>query len=151
MQNSHSPSSADTLDSHTRNQILFDGLVYNEAGAPAWGVWIGGVGHYAIPDGSINWHVEAYHVDHAVIETIKEQLSSQQDDVTRTMIEMLGKDDIFTKAAIDASMRNLEQSIRRSDNSQWVPWLKLLGFRVVVDFRGSIVEILYPNAPPEDE
>jgi len=132
-------------------QALFAGLVYNEGGEPAELVYIGGVAHYAIPDGGFRRHIEAYQVDNAVLARLKEQITSMQDEVVRGMLEMLGKKDLFTKAAIDASIKNLEQNVRQSDPNQWLPWLRLFGFRVVVDVHGNIVELIYPTQPAEDE
>lgn len=137
---------ADELE---ERQALFPGLVYNEQGEPAEVVYIGGVAHYAIPDMGFLRHVEAYRIDNAVIAALKEQVTSMQDEVVRGMLQVLGTDDLFTKAAIDASIRNLDKNIRQSSTSQWVPWLKLFGFRVVVNVHGEIVEIIYPEAPPE--
>jgi hypothetical protein len=132
-------------------QALFQGLVYNEAGEPAELVYIGGVAHYAIPDAGFRRHVEAHKVDSAVIARLKEQITSMQDEVVRGMLQVLGKDDLFTKAALDASIKNLEQNIRQSDPDQWLPWLRLFGFRVVVDVHGEIVELIYPTQPVDDE
>lgn len=134
-----------------QKQALFAGLVYNEAGQPAEVVYIGGVAHYAILDDGFARHVEAYHVDQAVLQHIQERITPMQDELVRGMLQMLGKDDIFTKAALDASIRNLEQNVRQSDPNQWGPWLRMLGFRVVVDVHGDVVEILYPSEPEQDE
>ncbi len=139
-----------TLSEAVLRQALFPGLVYNELGEAAELVYIGGVAHYAIPEAGFLRHVEAYRVDTAVIADLKEQITSMQDEVVRGMLQMLGRDDIFTKAAIDASIRNLEQNIRQSNTDQWVPWLRLFGFRVVVDVHGEIVEIMYPSQPDQD-
>jgi len=140
----------DTLNQAVLRQALFPGLVYNEQGEPAEVVWIGGVAHYAIPDAGFLRHVEAHKVDSTVIAHLKEQITAMQDEVVRGMLQMLGKDDIFTKAALDASIQDLEQNIRRSKPDQWVPWLRLFGFRVVVDVHGEVVEIIYPSPPDED-
>ena len=132
-------------------QALFAGLIYNQAGEPAQLAYIGGVAHYAIPDEGFLRHVEANKIDNVIIAHLKEQITSMQDQVVKSMLEMLGKRDLFTKAAIEASIRNLEQGIRQSDHDQWLPWLQLFGFRVIVDIHGEVVEIIYPTSPEEDE
>jgi hypothetical protein len=125
---------------------LFPGLVYNEVEEPAEVVAIGGVAHYAIPDQGFKRHVEAYRVDRAVIAHLQEQVSSVRDELVRGLLQMLGKDDLFTKAALDSSMRNLEQSFYGGDPQQWVPWLRMAGFRIIVDVHGDVVEVVYPEA-----
>ena len=117
------------LDEEIERQALFEGLVYNEAGERTKTAFIGGVAHYAIPDDGFMRHVEARKVDDAVLAQLKEQITSQQEDLVRGMLQMLGKDDIFTKAALDASIRNIDTQVRQSDRSQWGPWLQLLGFQ----------------------
>ena len=139
------------LDEEIDRQALFAGLVYNEAGEKAIVVMIGGVAHYALDDDGFLRHVAARKVDDAVIAYMKEQITSQQDELVRGMLQMLGQDDLFTKAAIDASIRNIEAQIRQSDQNQWGPWLQLLGFRVVVDVHGDVVEVIYPEQPDEDQ
>jgi hypothetical protein len=131
-------------------QALFAGLVYNEQGRPAEVTYIGGVAHYAIPDDGFMRHVEASRIDGAVITQMKAQITSNQDEVVRGMMQMMGKDDLFTKAAIDASIRNMEQNIRQSDSNQWLPWLRLMGFRVVVNVHGEVVQVMYPSQTDED-
>ena len=131
-------------------QALFAGLVYNEEGQPAEVTYIGGVAHYAIPDDGFMRHVEASRIDGAVIAQIKAQITSNQEEVVRGMMQMMGKDDLFTKAAIDASIRNMEQNIRQSDSNQWLPWLRLMGFRVVVNVHGEVVQVMYPSQADED-
>ncbi|MBC7236358.1 MAG: hypothetical protein H5T69_10985 [Chloroflexi bacterium] len=130
---------------------LFPGLVYNEAGERAEVAMIGGVAHYAIPDQGFMRHVEAYRVDRAVIARLQEQIGAVQDELVRGMMQMLGKNDLFTKAALDASIRNLEQSFYGGDPEQWVPWLRLFGFRVIVDIHGNVVDVLYPEAPIDED
>ena len=134
-------------DETIERQALFAGLVFNEKGEPADVRYVGGVAHYAIPDNGFLRHVQAAAVDSAVLAMIQEQITSMQDEVVRGMLAMIGKNDIFAKAAIDASIRNLECNVRRSDPNQWLPWLRLLGFRIVVNVHGEVVQLMYPEQP----
>ena len=140
-----------TPDEAIQRQVLFEGVIYNEEGEPAEVAYIGGIPHYAINDAGFRRHVEAYTIDNAILEQLKAQLTSMQDEVVRGMLQMLGKDDIFTKAALDASIRNFDQTVRQSGSTQWVPWLKLFGFRVVVNVHGQVVEVIYPTPPAGDD
>ena len=140
----------DVSDEDTKRQPLFPGLVYNEKGEVAEAVYVGGVAHYAIPDEGFLRHVEASKVDDAVIAHLQTQITSMQDEVVSGMLEMLGKRDIFTKAAVDASIRHLDQGLKQGNPDQWVSWLRLFGFRVVVDVHGDVVEIIYPTAPDQE-
>jgi hypothetical protein len=132
-------------------QALFEGLVYNETGQAAQVVWIGGVAHYAIPDDGFLRHVEAASIDSKVLASIKSQITANQDQVIRGVLEMMGKDDLFSKAAVESSILNMEQNIRQSDPSQWLPWLRFMGFRVVVNVHGEVVELNYPTQAASDD
>lgn len=132
-------------------KALFEGLVYNETGEAVSVVYIGGEAHYAIPDDGFLRHVECAAIDNQVLDNIKAQITANQDMVIRGVLQMMGKDDIFSKAAIEASIRNMEQNIRQSDPSQWLPWLRFMGFRIVVNVHGEVVELVYPTQPDDDE
>mgnify|MGYP000938879466 CR=1 FL=1 len=135
----------------TNAQALFDGLVFNEAGEPAQVAYIGGVAHYAVPDDGFLRHVAARSVDDAVLDRLQEQVSSVQDELVAAVLKMLGKEDIFTKAALEASVRNLKDNVRQSEPQQWAPMLRLMGFRIVVNVHGEVVEIIYPEQAAEEE
>ena len=144
------PNATDQLQDNRSRQALFVDLVYNEAGEKAELAYIGGVAHYAIPDDRFRRHVQASQIDDAVLARLKEQITSMQDEVVQGMLQMIGKDDLFTKAALDASIRNLEDNVRQSDSGQWLPWLRMFGFRIVVDVHGNVVELIYPAQPDDD-
>ena len=152
MSQQHTPAEDAGLSSETLSRrAMFEGLVYNESGERAEVVYVGGTAHYAVPDQGFLRHVEAHLVDDVVIAQMKDQITSMKDEVIVGILEMLGKDDLFTKAAVDASIRNLDHSIRQTDPGQWGPMLQLLGFRVVVDLHGRVVEVLYPQATDSEE
>lgn len=134
-----------------QRQALFAGLVYNEEGQSAELAYIGGVAHYVINDAGFLRHVESSRIDNQVLADLKARIGSMQGDIVRGILQMLGKDDILTKAALDASIRNLEQNVRQSDPNQWGPWLRLFGFRVVVDVHGQVLEVVYPTGPDNEE
>ncbi len=131
-------------------RAVFGGLVFNEAGETARVVSLGGVDHYAIPDQGFLWHVEAYRIDDVVLDEMQRQLGEVRPQVVEMMLDMLGRRDIFTKAALDASVENLAINVRRSDTVQWATMLGLAGFRIVVNHRGEVLEIVFPSQP-EDE
>ncbi len=132
-------------------QAVFPGLVYNEAGQEAPVVMIGGVAHYAIPDEGFMRHVEAYLIDDQVIAALQEQMLDMREELVEQLLAMMGTDDILAKAALEASIRNMRQSIRQSDPSQWAPVLQLYGFRIIVNVHGEVVEIIQPSPQGMDD
>jgi len=131
-------------------QALFAGLISNEDGEPVDVKMIGDEAFYVIPDGDFRRHVEAVRVDDQVLAMMREQMDSVQDLVVQGVLEFLGKDDLFTKASVDMALKNFEQGFRQADPEQWKPLLGLMGFRVVVNVHGKVVEVVYPEQEIED-
>ncbi len=145
------PGASDPPDDLALRQAVFPGLVYNQAGEEAPVVMIGGVAHYAIPDEGFRRHVEAYRIDNYVIAALQEQMLTMREEIVEQILRMMNTDDILAKAALEASIKNMGQSIRQSDPSQWAPLLRVYGFRIIVDVHGQVVEIIQPSSPDPDE
>ena len=131
---------------------LFAGLVFSERDEPAEVVYIGAVPHYVILDDGFRRHVEAETVDRQVIELLRQQILSNRELVTQGMLAMLGKDDLFTKAMIDASIQNIDRHIdvllEQGLPEDTRTWLGMLGFKVVVNVHGEIVRL---DAPGQED
>ncbi len=68
-------------------------------------------------------------------------------------MKMLGQEDIFTKAMIERSLRNVDAQFDQL-LAQGLPveartWMGMLGFRVVIDVRGNVLRLEQPSAPEE--
>ena len=128
---------------------LFAGLVFNEQDEPAEVVYIGTVPHYVILDDGFRRHVEAETVDRQVIQWLRQQILSNRELVTQGMLDMLGKDDLFTKAMIDASIQNIDRHIdllfKQGLPEDARTWLGMLGFKIVVNVHGEVVRLDAPG------
>lgn len=131
---------------------LFAGLVFNEQDEPAEVVYVGAVPHYVILDNGFRRHVEAETVDRQVIQVLRQQILSNRELVTQEMLAMLGKEDLFTKAMIDASIKNMDRHIdllfEQGLPEETRTWLGMLGFKVVVDVHGEVVRL---DAPEQED
>jgi hypothetical protein len=130
---------------------LFAGLVCDQAGNPVETVLVGDTPCYVVEDDGFRRHIEAEAVDRQVIESLREQFMAQREMATQAMLQMLGKDDLFTKAMIDASIKNMDQVIERGLPEEAKAWLGMLGFRVVIDTHGEVVELHMPEQEIADE
>ena len=134
-------------------QALFANLVFNEEDEPAEVVHLEGEPHYVILDAGFRRHVAASHIDRQVVAMIREQILSQRELVTEGILEMLGQDDLFTKALVDTSIKHLDDQLFE----QGIPedartWLGMLGFKVVVNHHGDVVRLDMPTQEmPFDE
>jgi hypothetical protein len=80
-----------------------------------------------------------------VIELLRGQFLAHRELATEAMLQMLGKDDLFTKAMIDASIKNMDQVLEHDLPEGARAWLGMLGFRVIVDTHGSVVRLDMPE------
>jgi hypothetical protein len=124
---------------------LFAGLIRDEKLQPVDTVMVGDMPNYVIDDAGFRRHVEAEVVDRRVIALLREQFMEHREIATDAMLQMLGKDDIFTKAMIDASIKNMDQVIEQGLPDGARAWLGMLGFRVILDSHGNVVELDMPE------
>jgi hypothetical protein len=131
---------------------LFAGLVFSEQDEPVEVVYVGAVPHYVILDDGFRRHVEAETVDRRVLELLRQQILSNRELVTQGMLAMLGKDDLFTKAMIDASVQNIDRHVdvlfEQGLPEDTRTWLGILGFKVVVNVHGEVVRL---DAPGQED
>ncbi len=129
----------------TAGTALFAGLVRDEDGRPVDVVMVDGVPFYVVDIDGFRRHVEAETIDRQVIGMLREQFMENREIATEAMMQMLGKDDLFTKAMIDASVKHMDDVIERGLPDDVRAWLGMLGFRVVVDTHGEVCRLDMPE------
>lgn len=128
---------------------FFQGLVQTEDGLPVTVSTVGGATYYVINDQGFLRHIEADQVDRAVLAQFMQQLQEHPDEASQAMLGMLGQDDLFTKAMVDATIRNidLDQVLVQRLPPDALQWLGMLGFRVIINLHGDVVRVDMPAAP----
>ena len=124
---------------------LFSGLIQDENGNPVDAVMVGNVPNYVVEDDGFRRHVESAGVDRQVIELLREQFMAHRELATEAMLQMLGKDDLFTKAMIDASIQNMDRVLEQGLPDGARAWLGMLGFRVIINTHGDVVRLDMPE------
>ncbi len=124
---------------------LFVGLVQDEWGDPVEVVVVGDVPNYVVEDAGFRRHIESEVVDRQVIGMLREQFMAHREIATEAMLQMMGKDDLFTKALIDASIQNMDQAIERGLPDGAAAWLGMLGFRVIINTHGEVIRLDMPE------
>lgn len=124
---------------------LFAGLIQDEEGNPVDCVMVGDEPNYVIEDAGFRRHVEAQAVDRQVLNLLREQFMAHREIATAAMLEMIGQDDLFTKAMIDASIKNMDQVMDQGLPEEARSWLGMLGFRVIVNTHGEVVSLDMPE------
>lgn len=129
---------------------MFAGLVFDESGRPAEIAWVGEDAHYVVDDDGFRRHIDAAQVDRAVLRFLREQVEDQRDVAVEAMLNMMGQDDIFTKAAVESSIDRMEEAVGQPIPEDARQWLGMLGFRIIVDFHGDVVDIQMPAGGIEE-
>jgi hypothetical protein len=135
---------------------LFEGLVVDTEGKPVTVGVVGGEAQYIVDDGGFQFRVPAGPVDREILGQMREQILANKDAVTEGTMKMLGQDDLFTKAMIDSSLKNMNEHFTRLID-QGLPaearaYLGMLGFRIVLNYHGEVVGLDQPGtAGPEEE
>jgi hypothetical protein len=128
-------------------KALFGDLIFSEGGQPAQVVTIGGVPHYAVPDGDFLRHVEAELVDRQILDLMKERILPMKDAIIEGLIQMLGQENLFTRPAIESAIEHMDRILETDsvDVEELRTALWMTGFRATVDVHGEVVELEMPG------
>lgn len=134
---------------------MFEGLVYDELDSLVEVAYVGQEAFYVVDDDGFRRHVDAEQVDRQVIDFFVEQLRGHEDIAVEQMLRMMGTDDLFAKAAVDAQLRNVsaDQIIAQGLPEQARNMLGMMGLKIVINYRGELLRLDQPAAPtgPDDE
>ncbi len=132
-------------------QALFEGLVYDEDENLLPTKQLGDEAFYIFDDAGFLRHIPAVDIDRQVLGFFLEQLEDNKDIAVEQALSMMGKDDLFTKAAVDAQLSNvdMEEIMAQGIPLQARNMLGMLGFRITVDLHGQVTAINQPSMPDE--
>ena len=133
------------------NKALFAGLVIDESGQPLEVVSIGGEAQYVLDDNGFRRHIDAEIVDRQVLTQLQVQIEANKEAVEQGIMKMMGSEDIFTKAAIDKSIKDMDQVLKQGIPDDARQMLGMMGFRVVVDYHGEVVRIDQPGVADDSD
>ncbi len=105
---------------------------------------------YVVDEDGFLRHIDAAQVDQQVLDFLKGQVDQHRDLAVSGVLDMMGKDDIFTKAAVESSIDNIDQAVGQAIPEQSRQWLGMMGFRVIIDDQGQIVDIEMPAGEIDD-
>jgi hypothetical protein len=130
-------------------QALFAGLVVDEQDRPVPAVTVGDEAFYVIDDQGFRRHVESETIDRQVLEHLRSMIEGHEELISRGTMRLLGQEDIFTKAMIEASLKDVgkrfDELIAQGMPDEARAWLVMMGFRVVVNLHGEVVRVEEPQ------
>lgn len=131
-------------------QPLFAGLVIDEAGNPAETAYVGDEPCYVIDDAGFRRHIPAEQIDRQVLQEMKDLMEGSEDLISEQTAKMLGQEDVFTVAAIEQQLKNMDKQfdalMEAGLPEDARAYLGMLGFKVVVNYHGEVLRVEQPGA-----
>lgn len=136
-------------------QPLFAGLVVDENDRPAEAAVVGDEPFYVVDDAGFKRHIPAEQVDRQVLSQMADMMKGSEDLISEQTAKMLGQEDIFTRAAIESQLKNMDQQFDAL-MQQGIPesgraYLGMLGFKIVINYHGEVLRVEQPSGPDEEE
>jgi len=125
---------------------MFEGLVFDETGNPTKVDYVGQNACYVVLDDDFKRYVNAEDVDVQVLRALHAQVEGERELAVGAMMQMLGQDDLFTKAALESSINNMEKAVGTSIPPEARQYLAMLGFRITIDVHGVVAGITMPGS-----
>ena len=136
-------------------KALFAGLIKDEYENPVEVTRIGEEAFYIVNDDGFLRHISSDVVDCQVLEQFLEMIEGNEEIIAEGTMKMIGQEDIFTKAMIETSLKNVDEQIHLLIE-QGLPeeartWLGMIGFGVVINVHGEVIEVIQPGVSGEPE
>lgn len=134
---------------------VFEGLVSDEFGQAVNVGHLGDQAYYIVDDVGFERYVLAKTVDRQVLRTLSEQMQAQRDLVIEGTLKFIGQEDLFAKAMVEASLdkmdENIEQVLQMGLPEEARTWLGLMGFHLVINYHGDVIDLNLPSEIEPDE
>ena len=130
-------------------QPLFTGLVFDESGRPAESTLVGDEPCYIVDDSGFRRHIPSEQVDRQVLGQFAEMMKGSEDLLSEQTAKMLGQEDVFTVAAIQQQLKNMDkqfdQLLQVGLPEDMRAYLGMMGFRIIIDLHGEVLKVEQPG------
>jgi len=131
-------------------QLLFAGLVVDEAGRVTETTLVGDEPCYVVDDAGFKRHIPAEQIDRAVLAQIQDLMKGSEGLISEQTAKMLGQEDIFTKAMIEQQLKNMDKQfdalMQAGIPEDARAYLGMMGFKVVINVHGEVLRVEQPGA-----
>lgn len=136
-------------------QPLFAGLVIDEFGNPAETALVGGEPCYVVNDAGFRRHIPSEQVDKQVLGQVADLMKGSEDLISEQTAKMLGQEDVFTKAAIEQQLKNIDkqfdQLMLAGIPEDMRAYLGMMGFKVVINMHGEVLKVDQPGVASDGD
>src|SRR5512147_1545718 len=135
-------------------QPLFAGLVFDEFGNIAESALVGDEPCYVVDDHGFRRHIPSEQVDRVVLSQIADLMKGSEGLISEQTAKMLGQEDVFTKAAIEQQIKNIDkqfnQLIQVGIPEDMRAYLGMTGFKIIINFHGEVVRVEQPGIASDE-
>jgi hypothetical protein len=135
-------------------QPLFAGLVFDELGRPADTAYVGDEPCYVVDDFGFKRHIPSEQVDRAVLTQIADLMKGSEDLISEQTAKMLGQEDVFTKAAIEAQLKNIDkqfdQLMQAGIPEDMRQYMGMTSFKIIINFHGEVIRVEQPGTASDE-
>lgn len=137
------------------NQAVFAGLVIDQNDQIVNVSYVGDEPCYVVNDNGFLRHIPSEQVDRQVFEIMKKQIDGNEGVISEQTAKMLGEDDIFSRAIIENQLKKISDQfdhlLATGIPEEGRAYMGMLGFKIVIDVHGEIVELRQPSVPASEE
>ena len=136
-------------------QPLFAGLVVDESDRVAETAYVGDEPCYVVDDYGFRRHIPSEQVDRVVLSQIAHLMKGSEDLISEQTAKMIGQEDVFTKAAIEQQLKNIDKQFDQLTQAG-IPedmrnYLGMMGFKVVINMHGEVLKVEQPGTTDEGD
>ncbi|HET6821011.1 MAG TPA: hypothetical protein VFH34_00105, partial [Anaerolineales bacterium] len=92
-------------------------------------------------------------VDRQVLDQMAEMMKGSEDFLSEQTAKMLGQEDVFTKAAIQQQLKNIDKQfdhlLQLGLPEDVRNYLGMMGFKIIINVHGQIVRVEQPGIAPD--
>lgn len=135
-------------------QPLFAGLVVDESDRPAETAYVGAEPCYVVDDYGFRRHIPSEQVDRVVLSQIASLMKGSEDILSEQTAKMIGQEDVFTKAAIEQQLKNIdkqfEQLMQAGIPEDMRQYLGMVGFKIIINVHGEVLKVEQPGTAGDE-
>ena len=134
---------------------IFSGLIFDERDQVVEYKKVEDEEYYIINDDGFMRHVEASTIDRAIFKEMTSWVKGNEDVIGIEAAKMMGQEDLFTTAKVINELKNIDQQIDQMMQvgfpEDQKSYMGMMGFKVIIDYHGDLVEVCQASGVIEEE
>jgi len=107
-----------------------------------------------VDDAGFRRHIPSEQVDRQVLGQIADLMKGSEDLISEQTAKMLGQEDVFTRAAIEQQLKNIDkqfdQLMKVGIPEDMRAYLGMMGFKVTINVHGEVLNVDQPGIASDD-